>query len=133
MAPLSTVNVPVPSRSRPSQTAVALRVGMRALPSVRVSAAPCRTSWAVAFASARATALVMCLTVALAACGRDTHKAPAGGASATAGADSVVDTLPTLEPSLVEVPVRYELEPAIATLERAVPRSVGNLDERKPI
>ena len=80
-----------------------------------------RTSWAVAL-----------LVGALAGCGRDKSAAPAPGPRVVA-ADSVVDTVPELPPSLVALPVRYELGPALAALERAVPRTVGNLDDRRPV
>lgn len=68
---------------------------------------------------------------ALAACGRD-RGAPAA-ARARAAADSIVDSLPALEPSLVSVPVRYELGPAIGALERALPRTLGDLGQRRPV
>ncbi|AHG87619.1 Protein of unknown function DUF4403 [Gemmatirosa kalamazoonensis] len=87
--------------------------------------AVCRRTWAVALACAAASCLA-------AGCGRDRGKAtPAQGTPGAA--DTFVDTIPELDPSLVEVPIRYELGPAIGALERAVPRTVGNLDDRRKV
>jgi hypothetical protein len=46
-------------------------------------------------------------------------------------ADSGVDTLPTLPPSIVDAPITYDLSPAIATLENAVPRRFGDINDRR--
>src|SRR4051812_34602147 len=108
MAPLSTLNTPVPSRSRPSQTAVAVRVGMIA-PLLVVRAAGSRTSRAVAVPRRATLAIVAVLAAGPVGGGRD-KGAPAAAGPHTA-ADSVVDTIPELAPSLVELPVRYELGP----------------------
>src|SRR4051812_32386483 len=43
------------------------------------------------------------------------------------------DTLPALPPSLVDVPVSYDLTPVIATLESAIPRSFGDLSVRSAV
>jgi hypothetical protein len=43
-----------------------------------------------------------------------------------------VDTLPALPPSVIEAPLTYDLTPVLASLEAAVPKSFGNIDERKP-
>jgi len=44
-----------------------------------------------------------------------------------------VDTLPPVPTSFIDVPVRYNLAPALAWLEAAVPRALGNLADRRPI
>jgi hypothetical protein len=86
-----------------------------------VRAAGSRTSWAAALAAA-----------VLLGCGRD-KGTPSAAAPHAAAPDAVVDTVPELEPSFVTAPVRYELAPAVTALERAVPRTVGNLDQRRPV
>jgi hypothetical protein len=43
------------------------------------------------------------------------------------------DTLSALPPSLVDVPVSYDLAPVIAALEKAVPRTFGNLSVRNEV
>jgi len=42
-----------------------------------------------------------------------------------------VDSLPTLERSLIEAPISYDLTPIIAELERAVPKRFGDLTDRR--
>lgn len=44
--------------------------------------------------------------------------------------EDVPDSVAAPPPSFVEAPVLYDLAPAIATLESAVPASFGNIDER---
>src|SRR5262249_45283263 len=44
-----------------------------------------------------------------------------------------LDTLPPVPTSYIDVPVRYNLAPALEWLEAAVPRSMGDLAERHPI
>lgn len=41
------------------------------------------------------------------------------------------DTLPTLPLSLVDAPITYDLAPALAALERAVPRRIGDIRVRR--
>src|SRR5689334_22329293 len=41
-----------------------------------------------------------------------------------------VDTLPPVPTSYLDVPVRYDLAPAMRWLEAEVPRTIGSLDER---
>lgn len=63
-----------------------------------------------------------------AACG------PVGSVDAPApspAADATVDTLPTLPPSLVDAPITYDIGPALATLEGAVPRRLGDINVRR--
>jgi uncharacterized protein DUF4403 len=43
------------------------------------------------------------------------------------------DTLPPVPTSYIDVPVRYNLAPALKWLEAAVPRAMGDLAERHPI
>ena len=45
--------------------------------------------------------------------------------------DKTVDSLPSLPPSLVDSPITYDLTPALATLEAAVPRKFGDIEARK--
>jgi hypothetical protein len=66
--------------------------------------------------------------VALAACERDQPR-PAG----TSAAAEERDSLPPLPPSVLELPVAYDLDPAVAALEAAVPRTFGNIGERKTV
>lgn len=44
--------------------------------------------------------------------------------------EDAADTLLTLAPSVVESEIRYDLEPALAALERAVPRTFGDITQR---
>lgn len=46
-------------------------------------------------------------------------------------ADAAGDSLPALPPSVVDAPITYDLSPAIATLEAAVPRKFGDIEARK--
>lgn len=45
--------------------------------------------------------------------------------------DSKVDSLPVLPPSLVDAPITYDLTPAIARMEAAVPRKFGDINARR--
>src|SRR5262249_8433771 len=53
--------------------------------------------------------------------------------SAPSAAGTWVDTLPPVPTSYIDVPVRYNLAPALKWLEAAVPRAMGDLAERHPI
>lgn len=44
-----------------------------------------------------------------------------------------VDTLPPVPPSYLDVPVRYDLGPALAWLEKEVPPAFGDIEERRPV
>lgn len=44
-----------------------------------------------------------------------------------------VDSLPPLPPSTIEAPITYDLSPVVAELERAVPRRLGDIDERHAV
>jgi len=46
-------------------------------------------------------------------------------------ADAAGDSLPVLPPSVVDAPITYDLSPAFATLEAAVPRRFGDIGTRK--
>ena len=73
-----------------------------------------------------ATALVVAIFAAL-GCG------PANSVDAPAPApvmDGAVDSHPTLPPSLVEAPITYDLAPALASHEGAVPRKLGDIKAR---
>ncbi|MGI9045117.1 MAG: DUF4403 family protein [Gemmatimonadaceae bacterium] len=43
------------------------------------------------------------------------------------------DTLPTLPTSTLDIPLTYDLTPIVRALEGAVPRKLGDIDERKPL
>ncbi|MCU0633290.1 MAG: DUF4403 family protein [Gemmatimonadaceae bacterium] len=43
------------------------------------------------------------------------------------------DTVPPLPESVVEAPIAYDLEPALAQLDRAVPRQLGDLSDRHTV
>ena len=61
------------------------------------------------------------------ACLGGTVDAPAPKAVIDTGPDS----LPSLPPSLVDAPITYDVKPAFATLEAAVPRKLGDIEARK--
>jgi hypothetical protein len=44
-----------------------------------------------------------------------------------------VDSLPAMQPSLLEVPLSYDLTPVVAQLEKAIPKKFGDLDRKQPI
>lgn len=44
--------------------------------------------------------------------------------------EDAIDSLPGIEPSVVESEVRYDLRPAMASLEQAVPRAFGDITKR---
>jgi hypothetical protein len=44
-----------------------------------------------------------------------------------------IDTLPPVPTSYLDVPVRYDLAPALQWLEAAVPRTVGDINDRRPV
>ena len=44
-----------------------------------------------------------------------------------------VDTLPPVPRSFIDVPVRYDLAPALRWLETEIPATIGNLEERREI
>src|SRR5713101_813907 len=44
-----------------------------------------------------------------------------------------VDTLPPVPTSYIDVPVRYNLAPAIQWLEAAVPGRIGDINDRRPV
>lgn len=47
-----------------------------------------------------------------------------------ARAERVVDSAPPLPPSVIDLPVEYDLAPAIAWMETAIPARLGDLEER---
>ncbi len=75
-----------------------------------------------------ARTVVLCggLTL-LAACGTDTLQAPAPRPGRAVVA---ADSLPAMGLSVVDTPIRYALEPALAALEQAVPRRFGDIEKR---
>lgn len=72
-------------------------------------------------------ALVVCLAVGL-ACRGDKMAPPVP--TATGG---WVDTLPPVPTSYLDVPVRYDLAPALRWLESEVPTAFGNLEDRQAV
>lgn len=47
--------------------------------------------------------------------------------------DDIPDSLPPLEPSVIEAEVRYDLRPALEALERGAPRTFGDIAQRIPV
>jgi hypothetical protein len=76
----------------------------------------------------RAAALCM-LALAAAACGRDRPSAP------PSSADDLIPEAPPSSPTLshFDVPLQYDFTPILAEVERAVPRTLGSLDDRNRI
>ena len=72
-------------------------------------------------------ATVAAAVLVLAACGRNSKViAPEPALKPD------VDTLPSLPRSMIEAPITYDLTPVLASLEAAVPKTFGNIAERKP-
>ncbi len=46
---------------------------------------------------------------------------------------AVVDSLPTMPPSMLEVPLTYDLTPVVAQLEQAIPRKFGDINAKQAI
>jgi hypothetical protein len=44
-----------------------------------------------------------------------------------------MDTLPPVPTSYLDVPVRYNLAPALQWFETTVPRTVGDINDRRPV
>jgi hypothetical protein len=74
-----------------------------------------------------AAALVVATFAALACGSANSVDAPAPAPIM----DGAVDSLPTLPPSLVDAPITYDLAPAFAALEAAVPRTFGDIKVRR--
>ena len=68
------------------------------------------------------------LLVLLAGCGSERVAPPVPRAVA-----AWTDTLPPVPTSYLDVPVRYDLAPALRWLESEIPVRFGDLDERKPV
>jgi hypothetical protein len=75
----------------------------------------------------RAWATLALAVAAMAAC--DRARPPASADAELEG----IDSLPPLPPSVLELPVEYDLEPAVAALEAAVPRTFGDIGQRRPV
>jgi hypothetical protein len=71
------------------------------------------------------TALLLCCLLAACERGRSVQP-PAPDSSA------VVDSLPTIETSVIEAPISYDLTPILADLERVIPKQFGSLTEKRP-
>jgi hypothetical protein len=69
------------------------------------------------------------LVLASWACGRE-KLAPSSAPRATG---PWMDTLPAVPTSYLDVPVRYDLAPALQWLEATVPRAVGDINDRRPV
>jgi len=70
----------------------------------------------------------LAVSLAVLACG------PGGSLDAPAPSpivDGPVDSLPALPVSLVDAPITYDIAPALAALEAAVPRRLGNINVRR--
>ncbi|HET9981964.1 MAG TPA: DUF4403 family protein [Longimicrobiales bacterium] len=89
---------------------------------VRAAPAGTTTAWR------QRTAALAALVAILAGCNRGQElDAPAPAITED------VDSLPPLPPSTIEAPVTYDLAPVVAELERAVPRRLGDINERRPV
>jgi hypothetical protein len=64
-----------------------------------------------------------------AACGRGTVDAP----PPIVVADVAPEPIVSLPPSFLEAPISYDLSPALSALEHAVPRTFGNINERREL
>jgi predicted small lipoprotein YifL len=74
------------------------------------------------------TAAVLLTALTLTSCDRKTElEAPPPRTSAD------VDSLPAMPPSLLEVPLTYDLTPVVAQLEKAIPKKFGDLDKKQEI
>ena len=71
--------------------------------------------------------LLLAAALVASACQTGTVDAPAPKTIA----DSKVDSLPVLPPSLVDAPITYDLTPAIARMEAIVPKKFGDIEARK--
>jgi len=80
-------------------------------------------------ASSRALLAATIVAMTVAACDR---AKPRAADSARVELDEV-DSLPPLPPSVLELPVEYDLEPAVAALEAAIPRTFGDIDDRRAV
>lgn len=78
------------------------------------------------FSSAIAGAAALVIGWSITACGGESFAAPPP--ALVTGA--VVESLPPVPPSRLEIPVRYDLAPALAWLESEVPRTIGSMDKR---
>ncbi|MBC7896656.1 MAG: DUF4403 family protein [Cytophagaceae bacterium] len=47
--------------------------------------------------------------------------------------DDPTDSLAPIDPSIIESEVRYDLEPAVASLEKAVPRAFGDIEKKQVV
>lgn len=65
----------------------------------------------------------------LAGCGGKSFEAPPP--AVVTGA--VVESLPTIPPSRLELPVRYDLKPALEWLQAEVPKTIGDIDKKLPL
>lgn len=81
----------------------------------------------MARARPRPTPVSAALLVVLASCGESSTVDAPAPIQVKAG----VDSLPVLPPSLVDAPITYDITPAIARLEAAVPTRFGDLEARK--
>jgi hypothetical protein len=72
--------------------------------------------------------VLVCVVPVLLGCG---PAAPVDAPPPVRVADSTIDSLPTLPPSLLDAPITYDLSPALEKLEASVPTTFGNLEARK--
>ena len=70
--------------------------------------------------------LALALGLSTAACGGDSFEAPPP--AVVTGV--VVESLPPVPPSRLEIPVQYDLQPALDWLESEVPRTIGSMDKQ---
>ncbi|HYD51329.1 MAG TPA: DUF4403 family protein [Gemmatimonadaceae bacterium] len=78
----------------------------------------------------RSRAVLLGLVLAL-GCGRDAPEGGTSGGTANAGGGGAPPPPPT--PSHFDVPLEYDFTPVLETVERAVPRTFGSLDDVRTI
>lgn len=74
-------------------------------------------------------ATAVALLLSMASCGGDRIDAPPP--AVVTGV--VVESLPPVPPSRLEIPVRYDLEPALTWLENAVPKTIGKIEDKQAV
>jgi hypothetical protein len=76
-----------------------------------------------------ASAIAVALLVSSAGCRGSSFEAkPPAAVTGVA-----VESLPPVPPSRLEIPIRYDLEPALAWLETSVPKTIGKIGDKLPV
>lgn len=72
------------------------------------------------------SALALFAGATMGACGGESFEAPPPAVVT----GMVVESLPPVPPSRLEIPVRYDLKPALDWLEKEVPRTIGDIEKK---